>query len=428
MKLKDSISLAWSTISKDKLRTGITVSIIALGITALIGILTATESMNQSLKESFSAMGANGFTIRYKERNMNFGGGGSEVTKTTKSKQKKRKSNQGKKITYQEAVAFKKQYTFPATVSVSARGNFSALAQYYDGTKLYKTNPNVALQGSDENYLELNGYKLGSGRNFTVQDVNSGRSVAIIGYDIVRKCFNENAALAIGKTVLIDNIPYQVIGTLESRGASAFMDLDNIAITTYNTLRRVSTITGSYSIGILVKDYNHLEQAIGQATGLFRGVRKLEVSEESNFSMEKSDAVAEQMIGYLGGITAAAGVIGFITLFGAAIGLMNIMLVAVTERTKEVGLVKAIGGTKVAIRRQFIFESIFISLLGALFGVIFGVLIGNGFGMYLGTGFIMPWGWIVMGFVLCLITGLLSGVYPANKAAKLDPIVALRYE
>lgn len=427
MQLKDSVAIAWQTVKVNKLRTGITVAIIALGIMALIGIITAIEAMNQSLRESFSTMGANGFSIRYRERNF-FGNNREDVKKTTKAQQKERKSNSGRIIRYEEALAFKNRYDFPATVSISVRGSFNETVQYITAKKAYKTNPNVSFQGGDENYLALNGYKLAAGRNFSFNDVATGRAVIVLGHDVVEKCFEGNAQKAMDKIVKISNRPYLVIGVLEKKGASAFMNLDNVAITTYNNIRQVSSSVNTFSIGVMVGDFKLLDNAVGQATSLFRNVRKLDIQESDNFFIDKSDALAEKFIGFLGGITGSAGAIGFITLVGAAIGLMNIMLVAVTERTKEVGLSKAIGATSKAIKRQFLIESIIISLLGALFGIILGVLIGNGFGIILGTGFVIPWNWVIGGVLICFLTGLGAGYYPAGKAARLDPIVALRYE
>jgi len=171
-----------------------------------------------------------------------------------------------------------------------------------------------------------------------------------------------------------------------------------------------------------------MDDAIGQATGTFRPIRKLDIEEDDNFFIDKSDALAETFIGFLAGISGVTVIIGFLTLMGAAIGLMNIMLVAVTERTKEVGLIKALGGTKKIVRQQFLFESVIISSMGAIIGIVLGVLGGNLIGLALGTGFIIPWFWVVMGIIICFLTGLGAGYYPARKAARLDPIVALRYE
>lgn len=425
MKLTDSIQLAWRTIKANKLRTGITVTIIALGIMALIGIITAIAAMNQSLKESFSTMGANAFSIRYKDRQFKLNR--QSVTKTTKNDLKARKSTAGRIITYEEAKAFKERFDYPSKVSISLRAKQTTVS-YADGTILLQTNPNVALQGGDENYLALNGYQIISGRNFSELDVQSGRNVCILGNELVTKLFKGLPDLAIDRIVKINNLPYRVIGTLKAKGKSAFLSLDNIAITTYNNVRRLPNASNTFSIGVMVGDYQLLDGAVGEATGTFRPIRRLDIEDDDNFYIDKSDALAEQFIGFLAGISGSAGVIGFITLISAAIGLMNIMLVAVTERTKEVGLIKALGGTRKSVRQQFLAESIIISLLGAAIGIFLGVIIGNIIGSFLGTSFIVPWFWVVMGFVICFITGLSAGYYPARKAAKLDPIVALRYE
>ncbi len=427
MQFRDIVALAWQTVKVNKLRTGITIGIIALGITALVGILTAITAMNQSLRESFSTMGANGFSIRFKDRNFFMGGNQSNVEKTSKKSLKQRRSNLDKIISHEEALRFKNNYKFPATVSISNRGNFASLLQYVTESKTYKTNPNVSFQGGDENYLALNGYELQGGRNFTLNDIQSGSNVVIIGNNVVDKLFEGNSEKALEKTIKINDRPYLVIGVLKQKGSSAFMNLDNVAITSYNNIRQISG-RSSFSIGVMVDDVRMVDHAAGEATGLMRNIRKLDFREEENFVIDKSDALAEQFIGFLAGITGAAGVIGFITLFGAAIALMNIMLVAVTERTKEIGLSKAIGAPSSAIRKQFLYESVIISLLGAAFGIFFGIIIGNLFAMLLKTGFVLPWLWVLLGISMCFITGLIAGLYPAVKAAKLDPIDALRYE
>ena len=203
---------------------------------------------------------------------------------------------------------------------------------------------------------------------------------------------------------------------------------DDMVFTSYTNIRHFQNISASYILGVMVKNVNELEVASDEATSVFRAVRKMEPSEEVNFVIERSDKFAELFIGFLSSITAAAGAIGFITLIGAAIGLMNIMLVAVSERTREVGLIKAIGGKSRNIRQQFLFESIIISLLGAFFGIILGILVGNLFSLILKTGFVIPWFWVIMGVVICTIVGLVAGIYPAMKAARLNPIDALRFD
>jgi putative ABC transport system permease protein len=178
----------------------------------------------------------------------------------------------------------------------------------------------------------------------------------------------------------------------------------------------------------MTDDVKQVPEAMGEAEGVFRPIRKLSTTEESNFVLDRNDAMAERAMNSLGFLTVSATVIGLITLIGAAIGLMNIMLVSVTERTKEVGLIKAIGGKKKLIRRQFLLEAIIISLLGAFFGIVLGILVGNLFSMVLGTGFVVPWSWILYGIIICTVVGLLAGLYPALKAGRLNPIEALRYE
>ena len=426
MQTADTLSLAFRTVKSNKLRTGITVAIIAFGIMALIGIITAIEAMNQSLGENFSTMGANAFSIRYRDRQIRVGGGrNDQVKKTTKGSLKEKNSSTGKIITYEEARAFKQRFAFPAMVSISVRGPRNVVVN----NEKIKTNPNVVVQAGDENYLQLSGYSLSVGRNFNKLDVESGRSVCVLGNSVSKKIFGDNPQRAVDKIIKVANIKYRVIGILKDKGSSAFLNADNVVITTYNNIRRLFPTTGtSYNIGIMVNNIKDMDVAIGEATGTFRPIRKLDFTEDNNFFVDKSDSIVQAFTNSLGSITTAAAFIGLITLIGAAIGLMNIMLVAVNERTREIGLIKALGGTKKSIRQQFLFESIIISLIGALFGIILGVLVGNLFGIVLKTGFVVPWGWVVTGIVVCSLVGLFAGLYPAYKASKLDPIVALRYE
>ena len=425
MTLQDSFVLAWRTVKSNKLRTGITVAIIAFGIMALIGIITAISAMNQSLKENFSFMGANAFSIRYKEMKARMGGPdqGEEFSKSKKGK-KEKKSNLDKVIRLEESTYFKEHYGFNrAQVSVYRRGNGNNEIHY----KNKKTNPQIAMFGADENYLAVSGYTLSSGRNLNAVDMQSGRNVAVIGSNVAAKLNPARPEKMLDKIILVSGKPYRVIGLLKSKGSSAMMRQDDVVITSVENLRQYQ-INNSYQIGVMVNNVAELEPAIGEATDQMRKARRLIPTEAENFVIDKSDKFAEMFIGFLAGISGAAGAIGMITLIGAAIGLMNIMLVAVNERTREVGLIKALGGKKKDVRRQFLFESILISILGAVFGIILGVLVGNIFSIVLGTGFVIPWMWVAIGIIICTIVGLVAGIYPAMKAASLNPINALRYE
>jgi putative ABC transport system permease protein len=424
MKIIDTLLLAWRTVRSNKLRTGLTVAIIAFGIMALVGINTAIEAMKQKFTESFSSMGANGFTIRFSE--LRFNNGNNEVKKEKRGQKKQKISNIAKPITKVQAETFKRTFEYPATVGLYIFGARDAIAS----VQSKKTSPNVRIWGIDENYIDLNGYTIAGGRNLNALDVQSARNVAILGKDVAAKLFGENLDRPIDKMIKINSIPFRVVGTLKPKGSTFGMSLDNSIFLSYNNVRRFfnNNPNASFSIQVKVKDIQELEGAIGQAQGSFRPIRRLTTTEEDNFLIDKSDSIVALLLNNLRYLTGAAVLIGMITLIGAAVGLMNIMLVAVTERTKEIGLIKAVGGKQKNVRRQFLYESMIISLLGASFGIVLGIIVGNSFSLVLSTGFVIPWQWLIWGIVICSIVGLLAGLYPAFKAAKLNPIEALRYE
>ena len=422
MKNADTLALAFRTVRSNKLRTGITVAIIAFGIMALVGINTAINAMKQKFTESFSAMGANGFTIHYRKW-FNFNGGG---VKSQRKGLREKKSNSLIPITKTQAETFLARYQYPSVVSLNFNGVQDAIVSLANK----KTNPNIRVVGGDEHYAELNGFSLATGRNLNSLDIQSGRNVCIIGSAIARRFFGSNPEAPVEKIIRVNNLPFRVIGVLEEKGSTFGMSYDNIVITSYNNVRRFfnTNANASFNIQVKVPDVKLIDGAIDQAEGVFRPVRRLDVTEADNFMIDKSDTFVALLLKNLSFITLSAIIIGGITLLGAAIGLMNIMLVAVTERTKEIGLVKAIGGKKKNVRQQFLWESVLISLMGAVIGVVLGVIVGNIFSLVLSTGFVVPWAWVIVGIVICSLVGLLAGLYPAYKASRLNPIEALRYE
>lgn len=428
MTYKDSLSLSWRNVRGNKLRTAITVIIMALGIFALILIITAIKAASNSLTSSFSTMGANAFSIRFKDRNNQFGGGSRSRTAThiTKTALRQRKSTTGIPISFEEAKLFKERYNFPAAkVGIAIRGASGVVVN----TNQRKTNPEINIFGGDESYLELNGYDMEQGRNFTVTEVEAGRNVCMLGNAVATRLFPDNTAKALDAVVNVDHIPYRVIAVLKDKGSSAFFSTSKVVITPYNNIRRLyATQNASFNVAVMVTDLKLMDMATGEAKGTFRPIRKLDVKDEDNFYIDKSDSIAASLLTNLGFLEKGTIGIAFITLIGSAIGLMNIMLVAVNERTKEIGLSKALGGTRKDIRSQFLFESLLISLMGAFAGIVAGILMGNVVAIFFNTPFVVPWGWVITAIFVCSFVGLGAGLYPAYQASKLDPIVALRYE
>jgi putative ABC transport system permease protein len=407
----ENFRISLHAIRINLLRTILTILIIAFGIMALVGILTAIESLKNSINSSFSSMGANTFTIESITRRTHFSG------------KKKGRARNYSFISFNEASRFKDAFTFPSTLSISVNATGMGTVKY----KSHKTNSNIFVIGVDENYLATSGYQIEYGRNFTKQDVLLSGNYVIIGKELEKKLFKNTNAL--NAVISIDGKQYKVIGVLKEKGSSFGSAGDKICMLTNSKARQDFSQPGqSFSVHVRTNNIKTLETGMGEAEGIFRIIRGLKPNDETDFNVVSSNNLANMVIKNLSIVSLIATVIGFITLFGAAIGLMNIMLVSVTERTREIGIRKALGAKAKTIKSQFLFEAIIIGQLGGVLGIILGIGIGNILSFFTGSPFIIPWVWIISGVMLCFVVGIISGYFPAVKASKVDPIISLRYE
>ncbi len=412
MRLLEDVKLSLSNVKDNLLRSILTMLIIAFGIMALVGILTAIDSILSSLQNSFSGLGANSFAIT--QLDTGFG-----------RRHRGPRQADGKEISFDNAIDFQAAFESYAKVAVSATA-FSNSKVTYESKK---TNPNIQVTGINDQYLDVNGTNLETGRSFSSAELLYGANVCIIGKEIVKLLFSGNSNLAIDKVITINANKFKVVGVLTAQGASMTSTGDNSIYIPLLTQRKYFAFQGQdYDIKVAIPSQANLEDYISQATMIFRNIRKLRVVDANNFSVEKSEAMMDMLKENTATLRIATICIGLITLIGAAIGLMNIMLVSVTDRTREIGIRKALGATKKNILTQFLIEAIIICQIGGLIGIGLGILAGNAVSMLTGSAFIIPWLWITVGIILCLIVGLIAGIYPALKAANLDPVESLRYE
>jgi putative ABC transport system permease protein len=407
----ENIMIAFQSIRGNLLRSILTILIIAVGISALVGILTAIDSIKNAITADFTRLGANTFSLQSRGMRIQIGN------------QRYRSKNYAY-ISYFQAKDFRDQYHFPATVSISVMATNTATVKF----ESKKSNPNVIVRGIDENYLQTAGYDLENGRNISMQEAYDGTSVALIGSGMVTKLFPKDTN-PIGKLLSIGSGKYTVIGILKEKGSGFGETGDRLVFLPFTNVRQYFARPNmNFRISVHPNSPQLMDGATGEAEAVFRNIRGLNPTDDNDFIVEKSDNLVNILLDNIKYVTMAATIIGMITLLGAAIGLMNILLVAVAERTREIGIRKAIGANSATIRQQFLIESIVIGQMGGILGIILGILAGNAISLVIGSAFIIPWNWMIGGVTLCLLVSFASGVIPAVKAARLDPIEALRYE
>jgi putative ABC transport system permease protein len=409
--LKENIRIAFDSIKSQILRTTLTVLIIAIGITALVGILSAVSALENTISSDFASMGSNTFNLqRYEFTTQTRGGGEREKINPI--------------ITYREVRDFKETYSFPKTqTSISFTGTSSAEVKY----ESEKTDPEVSILGVNEFFLANSGLNLEHGREFNYFDIQNNNNVAVLGADFANGLFKNISP--INKTISVRGVKFTVIGILESKGSTFGNNQDLRVLIPVELARSIFTQPDiNYNISVQVGDKEMMEGAQSEAIITFRNIRRLNPVEENNFGIEKSDDLINRIFTITGYLNLAAWIISIITIFGSSIALMNIMLVSVSERTREIGIRKALGAKRSTIATQFFMETLIIGQIGGLVGIILGILIGMGVSAAADFAFVTPWKAILWATGITILVAILAGSYPANKAAKQNPIESLHYE
>lgn len=406
----ENIKIALGSIKTHLLRTILTVLIIAIGITALVGILSSVSFLEDTISSDFSSMGSNTFNLQ-------------RYDFTTQ-----RRSNDDFKvnpiISYRNVKDFEETYSFPGTkTAISFTGTRNAEVKYENT----KTDPEVTVIGANEHFINNSGLQLDAGRQLNVFDVKNNNNICVIGSDLKKALLSE--VNPIGQTISVRGVKFKVVGTLEEKGATFGNNQDLRVIIPIQSARSIFTLPNiNYAISIMVDKKDMIEGAQDDAILTFRNIRGLNPVQENNFGLERSD----DLINRIGSITQylyyAAWIISIITILGSSIALMNILFVSVTERTREIGIRKALGAKRKTIAFQFFMEALLIGQLGGLLGIILGVSLGFLVATIAKFEFTTPWFAVFSAFTIAFIVAIISGLIPAIKASKLDPIESLRHE
>ncbi|MDZ7715459.1 MAG: ABC transporter permease [Balneolaceae bacterium] len=407
MNLKEIFAQAWDSLKANKLRSFLTLLALVVGVFSVIVSTTAVAVLDNFFQNTMSIMGGDVINVS-KSPSVQIGDGD-------------RGSRNRLDITFETAEELAKRLRLAGEVSPD---------ETFDRTKVTygneETDPTVRIVGSNEYYLDNNAFELKDGRNFSPEDIQYARNYALLGSDIQAELFQTEYPL--GKTIRIRGRSYRIIGLLDEKGSIFGQSLDEIVIIPYTTAINVYGADRNIDIQAKAPAMEFIETAMDEITGVMRVIRKVAPGMENDFEIETNDSLAGTFDQFTFILYAIGFIIGGITLFGAGIGVMNIMLVSVTERTREIGIRKAVGATRKAIISQFLAEAIFLCQLGGLVGIILGILAGNGMAIWIETDPVVPFWAVAMGFFGMFGVGLVFGVYPAYKAAQLDPIESLRYE
>ena len=410
MKFTQLFTISFQSILNNKLRTSLTVLGVVVGIFSIIVIMTIITMLQNSIEGGLSLLNKNTFQIEKFDRSQARGPGADRSWRNRKD------------ITFDEARRLKELLTEAKYVGAE-QSRMGRVIKY--GNR--ETNPNISLSGQTLDGIKTNNWKVAYGRDLRDADIKNSTNVTILGQDVVDKLFpNMNP---IGQTVRVDGRPFRVIGVFEPQPSMFGDSRDNyvvIPITTWQAMY------GKYNetVNIMVTSFNteEYEEVIEAAIGYFRTIRKVKPGEENDFSIFSNESLIVMVNDITGPIKIGALVVSLIALLAAGVGIMNIMLVSVTERTREIGIRKAIGGKRSNILTQFLIEAIILCVFGGLIGIFVGVGIGNLAGSFLNAQSAIPIDWVIIGITMCVTVGLIFGTYPAYKAANLDPIEALRYE
>ncbi len=409
MQLAESFKMALDSLRANKLRSALTLLGIAIGLFSIIIVMTSIGAIQKSVEDAFNSIGTNNFIIQ-KMPAVRMGGPGSW-----------RKYRNRKDITIAQGERLKEITTLPAAVGIKLQKS-SRVVKY--GSQ--STNPDVMLIGVNLDEFIINDYEIEEGRGISKQDEIYARPVCVIGQDIVDKLFK--SVDPIGEKIRVDNLNLEVIGTIKKIGSVLGQDQDNFIAIPLSTYKRAYGDKSSAQITVMAESEDLLEKTKNEVIGALRIIRKVPPGKDNDFEIVTNDQLIEQFNDLTKYFKLGAGIIAFIALLAAGIGIMNIMLVSVTERTKEIGIRKAIGARKITIKTQFVVEAVILSLIGGLIGILLGVIGGNIVAVYLKVSAILPLDWILIGLLVTSIVGVIFGVYPAAKASNLDPIEALRYE